>query len=217
MSEEQQAWSAATFEGTYADSRTQLTAFNAYKGALKRSWVRERTDLAALLGNIQTKLRTYHLRAWVPAEGLTQADVDMAWTTLAAAEAARSRLINAELRRAKEALRVRFADLANSFEESLRALADAVAALRGDLEGQKKKVSGIQAQLGPLAERLKEIEMTEKECEEANVEENDHTVFTRDDLQFELELVTTSVAKKLAFIDNQVSWTSMADGLYSVC
>jgi hypothetical protein len=37
------------------------------------------------------------------------------------------------------------------------------------------------------------------------VEENDYTVFTRDDLEFELGLVKLGVAKKIAFIDNQVS------------
>lgn len=45
----------------------------------------------------------------------------------------------------------------------------------------------------------------EAECEAANVEENDYTVFTYQDLVFELELVAQSIAKKIAFIDNQVS------------
>jgi len=42
------------------------------------------------------------------------------------------------------------------------------------------------------------------ECNSANVEENDYTVFTCQDLEFELELVVQSIAKKIAFIDNQV-------------
>lgn len=45
---------------------------------------------------------------------------------------------------------------------------------------------------------------SEGECNAANVEENDYTVFTCQDLQFELELVVQSIAKKIAFIDNQV-------------
>lgn len=45
---------------------------------------------------------------------------------------------------------------------------------------------------------------TEQECQAANVEENDYTIFTCQDLQFELELVVQSVVKKIAFIDNQV-------------
>lgn len=45
----------------------------------------------------------------------------------------------------------------------------------------------------------------EQECVAANVEENDYTIFTYQDLQFELELVVQSVVKKISFIDNQVS------------
>jgi hypothetical protein len=44
----------------------------------------------------------------------------------------------------------------------------------------------------------------EEECGAANVEENDYTVFTGQDLAFELELVVQAVGKKIAFIDNQV-------------
>lgn len=49
------------------------------------------------------------------------------------------------------------------------------------------------------------MKLAEADCFAANVEENDHTVFTCQDLEFELELVIHSVAKKIAFIDNQVS------------
>jgi len=38
---------------------------------------------------------------------------------------------------------------------------------------------------------------------ERSVEENDCTVFTCQDLEFELELVTQSIAKKISFIDSQ--------------
>jgi len=41
------------------------------------------------------------------------------------------------------------------------------------------------------------------------VEENDYTIFTSQDLAFELELVIQAVAKKSAFIDNQVSTVSI--------
>ena len=38
----------------------------------------------------------------------------------------------------------------------------------------------------------------------ANVEENDHTIYTVDDLSFDLKLVQQAVQKKSAFIENQV-------------
>jgi hypothetical protein len=50
---------------------------------------------------------------------------------------------------------------------------------------------------------LEDVAAAEAECSAANVEENDYTIFTCQDLEFELELVKQSIAKKIAFIDNQ--------------
>jgi ABC-type transporter Mla subunit MlaD len=205
MRDIQLEWDSAVFAGSYADARSQLTTFNAYKAGLKRAWVRERTDLGTLLSNIQTKLKTYHLREWLPTEGLRQADLDSSWIALAQVEALRSRKINAEIRNAKEMLRVRFADLANNFEQTIREVTNSIARLVGELEDQLNNVKKLQKDLVPLKDdHLKQLEELDRACREANVEENDHTVFTLDDLVFELELVSTSVAKKTAFIENQV-------------
>lgn len=62
----------------------------------------------------------------------------------------------------------------------------------------------IQTHLPPLKEALEEVSRAEEECRAANVEENDYTVFTGQDLAFELELVVQAVGKKIAFIENQV-------------
>jgi hypothetical protein len=59
-----------------------------------------------------------------------------------------------------------------------------------------------------LSDTLAGVVTAEKACFAANVEENDYTVFTCQDLQFELELVEQSIAKKIAFIDNQVILSS---------
>lgn len=58
----------------------------------------ERQDVATLFGNVQTKLRTYGLREYVPPPGLAPSDLDDAWKVLLASEARRSRAINAEIR-----------------------------------------------------------------------------------------------------------------------
>ncbi|KAK3112542.1 alpha-actinin, partial [Teratosphaeriaceae sp. CCFEE 6253] len=44
----------------------------------------------------------------------------------------------------------------------------------------------------------------EGECQEANIEENDFTPYTYDELAYELGLVRSSVQKKLAFLENQL-------------
>ena len=56
----------------------------------------------------------------------------------------------------------------------------------------------------PFAEELAEVVRAEEECVAANVDENDYTIFTSQDLAFELELVVQNIVKKISFIENQV-------------
>jgi hypothetical protein len=51
---------------------------------------------------------------------------------------------------------------------------------------------------------LKEVAEAEAACSNANIDENDYTVFTCQDLRFEFELVVQNITKKIAFLDNQV-------------
>jgi hypothetical protein len=72
------------------------------------------------------------------------------------------------------------------------------------LQSQQEQVTLIQARIPRLSDTLANVAKAEAECSAANVEENDYTVFTCQDLEFELELVVQSIAKKIAFIHNQV-------------
>jgi len=90
-------WNAATFDGTYVDSKRQSGEFNNYKRGEKRGYVAEKTDLESLLGNIQTKVKTYGLRSYNPPNGLQLSDLDVAWRKLGRAEAQRSKTINAKI------------------------------------------------------------------------------------------------------------------------
>ena len=51
---------------------------------------------------------------------------------------------------------------------------------------------------------LAEVCQADSGCQAANVDENDYTVFTYQDLEFELGLVVQSITKKIKFIENQV-------------
>lgn len=90
-------WTAATFDGTYIDAKRQSEEFNKYKRIEKRRYVAEKTDLESLLGNIQTKVKTYGLRSYTPPNGLQLSNLDVAWRTLGKAEAQRSKTINAKI------------------------------------------------------------------------------------------------------------------------
>jgi hypothetical protein len=49
------------------------------------------------------------------------------------------------------------------------------------------------------------ILVADRNCQEAKVEENDYTVLTFDDLEYELGLAEGNIRKKIAFVENQVS------------
>lgn len=98
IKEQGEQWQGAQFEGTYIDAKRQATEFSAYKRGKKREWVAEKSDLAALLGNIKTKLSTYGLRAYDPPEELRLSSLDQEWALLMKAEMTRGQLINETIR-----------------------------------------------------------------------------------------------------------------------
>lgn len=105
--------------------------------------------------------------------------------------------------RIQETLRKKFAALADDFRDRLRVVYLELSAVEGPLEEQQRQIENIQTRIPALSQALETVEAAEAECIAAKVEENDYTVFTCQDLEFELELVVQSIAKKISFIDNQ--------------
>ncbi|KAF8319071.1 hypothetical protein DL93DRAFT_2053972 [Clavulina sp. PMI_390] len=206
-----QKWKDVTFAGFYADAMAHSSDFNTYKQTLKREWVTEKQDLASLFGNVQTKLKTYNLRPYIPPPGLDLEDMEAAWVGLLDAEAKHSRRINAEIRNIKESLRKKFAKAANDFEHHLRTISTEISSMAGSLESQQDQISFIQTKLSPLLLALEDVATIEEELLEANIEENDYTVFSHADLDFELKLVQHTVVKKIKFIDNQIVARNMSN------
>lgn len=194
-----------TLPSTYPLIKELAADFQKYKQTTKRDWVAQKNEVAGLLGNIVTKLRTYNLRTYVPPDGLKLTDLETFWKELLVTEAKRSRSINASIQEIKEGLRVRFADLANAFEHRLHDYALELAALTGPLDDQLARAKEIQTILGEeLSASLSRVRQAEQDCLEANVEENDYTIYTADDLEFETEEVRKSAARKIAFVENQI-------------
>ncbi|CRG87243.1 Alpha-actinin-like protein 1 [Talaromyces islandicus] len=204
-------WQEASFEGTYADAKEQLAQFSQYKRNQKRKWVAEKSDLAALLGNIKTKLSTYRLRPYEPPVGLRLDKCDQEWESLMKDEHERSQLINEAIRDIKNKLRRSFADKANDFALTLKTLTLAISGLEGEVDDQLAHVQRLSDNLPPLDAYLETIADLEEQCAEANIDENDYTMYTLDELAYELGLVKSSVAKKLAFLENQMVARNMTN------
>ena len=93
-----QEWKVAAFTGTYADAKEQSRLFAGYKREEKRHWVAEKSELAALLGNIKTKMSTYRLRPYEPPDELKLEVLDEEWAMLLKAERQRSQVVNETIR-----------------------------------------------------------------------------------------------------------------------
>ncbi|KAI4729696.1 alpha-actinin-2 [Aureobasidium sp. EXF-10728] len=211
IADQQKQWKEATFEGSYADAKMQSSEFMGYKRNQKRKWVAEKSDLVGLLGNIKTKLSTYRLRPYEPPPELSLAALDSAWAGLMQAEKERSRVINETIRDIKNTLRRTFADKANDFALALHTLSVSISGLEGEVEDQREHITKISESVPPLDEYLTIIGRLDEQCEEANIEENDFTTYTYDELVYELGLVKSSVQKKLAFLENQMVARSMTN------
>ncbi|TVY50840.1 Alpha-actinin-like protein 1 [Lachnellula cervina] len=211
IQEQGATWQESKFEGTYVDAKQQATDFSAYKRGKKREWVAEKSDLAALLGNIKTKMSTYRLRAYEPPPELSLPTMDREWAKMIKLEMARGQLINETIRDIKNALRKSFADKANDFALALNTMQLAISGLEGDVEDQLIHIQMLNEKLPPLHQYLETIAVVDQKCEEANIEENDFTTYTYDELCYEMSLVKGSVSKKLAFLDNQVVARNMTN------
>ncbi|KAM0515169.1 hypothetical protein ACHAPE_006122 [Trichoderma viride] len=204
-------WHTAKFEGTYADAKAQASEFSEYKRGKKREWVAEKSELATLLGNIKTKLSTYRLSPYEPPAEVSQDVIERDWKSLTSSEMARAQLINETIRDIKNALRKSFADKANDFAMALNTMQLAISGLDGDIEDQLHHVKKLSENLPPLDRYLSTIAEVDAMCEEANIEENDFTTYTYDELAYELTLVRSSVQKKLSFLENQMVARNMTN------
>lgn len=111
----------------------------------------------------------------------------------------------------KNALRKSFADKANDFAMALKTMQLAISGLDGDVEDQLHHVRKLSDNLPPLDKYLETIAAVDAKCQEANIEENDFTTYTYDELVYEHGLVKSSVQKKLAFLDNQMVARNMTN------
>ncbi|ORX34112.1 calponin homology domain-containing protein [Kockovaella imperatae] len=198
------SWLASSSAASYPEAMAHLSEFTEYKRTTKRAWVKERQELGALYSNIRTKLKTYALRSWEPREGLTLEDLERRWAAFLQAEGTRSRAINARIREIKESLRKEFARVAEDFVHQLQRIEQAIGALQGALADQRQTLQRLSDAIPTLrAHLMTDVAAVNEACLEAKVEENDYTVLTFDDLEFELELVEAGIKKKISFVDNQ--------------
>jgi hypothetical protein len=196
-------WSATSFNG-YLDAKQKMSDFEDYKMTTKRVWVSEKRELDSLLGNIQTKLKTYNLRPYSPPDELSLEKLNSRWNELLSAEAAQKRGITTFIRNVKDKLRKEFADSANGFEQSVNELSLKISSMTGELESQLSFTQGLILKTEPLKNALVQLSEIDQQCIEASIDDNEYTIYSVEDLSFEFGLLVQNLVKKTSFIENQM-------------
>ncbi|KAJ1667746.1 alpha-actinin [Coemansia sp. RSA 1646] len=211
IDDQQSKWRTAKFEPVYSSARTHSTTFNSYKATTKREWTHEKVELDTLLGNIQTKRVTYNLAPFVPRAGLTPKDLEFAWNELAAAEVKHRKTINQYIRESRDVLQRQYGSEANGIQGVLNSISNSLAMLGGELDDQLATVNGLINKARPLEGSLQRLGDLEKQCEEANIDEHDYTVYSVSDLEYDTEMMMKALDKKARFIENQSAVRNMTN------
>ncbi|KAJ1675292.1 alpha-actinin, partial [Spiromyces aspiralis] len=207
----QAQWEEARFDNTYADARSKSGAFSQYKVTDKRRWVVEKLELETLLGNIQTKLATYNLTPYSPPTGYTPNDLELMWKRLSQAEVAWRKAINSKIREIKTQLQRKYADEANALHASILAISNELASINGDLDEQLQVINQLSYRVRALEDSLRKLDQLDKECHDANIDENDYTIYSKEDLLFDMDMLNRALSKKRAFIENQAVVRNMSN------
>eukprot|EP01100_Stratorugosa_tubuloviscum_P000979 TRINITY_DN121_c0_g3_i1.p1 TRINITY_DN121_c0_g3~~TRINITY_DN121_c0_g3_i1.p1 ORF type:complete len:629 (-),score=334.80 TRINITY_DN121_c0_g3_i1:157-2043(-) len=190
----------------YNSCKAQIGSLRNYKKNERRQWVAEQSDLATLFSNIQAKLKSMNRPPYNPPAELTVQSVESNMQTLAQAERERRANLNHNLRSILETLRQAFAEPANALAaqlQSIRAgLADA--ANKGDFHAQLEFCVSTTHQLNNFKSQLPHIQNAENACIAANIEDNEHSDHTYDDLEFELAQLSQNYSKKIIFLESQI-------------
>jgi len=194
---------------SYVQVKAAMVNFREYRRIKRRQMVQENDDLSTLFTSIQTKLRFQKLPPYQPPSGLYPVDTDKRLVHLGTIEATRRRQLNANMTAIKEKLEKNFADSANSFYHEIQKIKhDALDDFGNDLHAAKNKQSQLHQKLKQMSQGLGQVEKAEKLCEEANIESNEHTDHTCDDLAFEINQVEKLITKNLAAVDSQLAASS---------
>jgi len=190
----------------YQGIRSAVAAFKEYRRSEKAGKVAEQSDLASLLSSIQMKLKSMNRPAYVPPQGLTTAELDTAMDHLTSVERTYRTGLSAMLRHLLDSLRHAFADPANAFYDMMQSYKNFLGeTLEGEFEEQKNVFQGKRDELAAHAPELDTIQAAEQACEECNIEENEYTDHTWEDLKAAFDQMLKTMDKKIAFLAAQAN------------
>lgn len=143
---------------------------------------------------------------YVAPEGLDPKSLEQCIIDIGEAERQLRKKLSAAMRECLNAIRKAFADPANAFDAEITKYRDAVTEEKEeDVKQQIETLKKLFEELKAMEAKLPEIEAAEKAQEEANIEENEFTDESYDDLKFAYEQVIGMYNKKIAFLEAQAN------------
>jgi Ca2+-binding EF-hand superfamily protein len=192
----------------YASAKSYIQGFKDYKRNERRQWVAEQADLVTLFSNIQAKQKSFGQSPYAPPGGLSPSDVTSNFGGLYASETKRRTALNQNMRNILEELRKAFAGLANPYYESLSALKASLSKENGSLEDQLAFFNSQTGQLKNISQQLSSISSAEQKCNNANIEDNEYTEHSFDDLEFETSQLQKAFQKKIIYLESEIAAAS---------
>jgi len=190
----------------YQGIRAAVAAFKEYRRSEKAGKVAEQSDLASLLSSIQMKLKSMNRPAYVPPEGIATNDIDSIMDKLTSDERTYRTSLSAQLRQLLDKLRHAFADPANAFYDMLQGYKTFIGeTLEGEFEEQKNTYQAKRDELAAHAPELDTIQAAEQACEDCNIEENEYSDHTWEDLKAAFDQMLKTMDKKIAFLAAQAN------------
>jgi Ca2+-binding EF-hand superfamily protein len=192
----------------YASAKGHIQGFKDYKRNERRQWVGEQADLVTLFSNIQAKQKSFGQSPYVAPGGLAPSDVSQNFSGLYASESKRRTALNSNMRNILEELRKGFANLANPYYESLTALKSSLSKEDGSLEDQLAFFNNQVGKLSSLSQQLSGVSSAEQKCNNANIEDNEYTEHSYDDLDFETSQLQKAFQKKVIYLESEIAAAS---------
>lgn len=185
----------------YVEIKKQIADTRAYRRGDKRAYIKEQGDLATLYGQINSKLRGMKRPVYVAPEGLEPKALEGYILKLGESERALRSKLNTAMRNCLVALRKAFAEPANQLDQQINEYRNFVVdeTTEVTVDQLKQKLEEFKQ----LESQLPIIEEAEKACEDANIDDNEYTDVSYDDLQFAFEQVASLYEKKIVFIEAQ--------------
>lgn len=100
---------------------------------------------------------------------------------------------------------------ANTFQTDINTISLSFGKLDGELEAQLVTLNNLLETLAPFKTKLTDIQGLWEECVDANIEDNEYSIYNVEDLQFELDLMIKNVKKTIGFVENHISSRGMTN------